>query len=143
MYEAAAYNRCTVVAELADDERRVFEPAEHDRDVDFGTDELGSARRRDHVDVDLRVPTDERADHGGKFSRHLGRCRDVHDAARLARGLARQHRRFVETGDGLAGALVVRAAGVGERDPPRRALEQHDAEILLELRNAAAHRGRG
>jgi hypothetical protein len=114
----------------------IREPIERPKDLDSIP---GASTER--LDPHRPVDTQERARDGGEIGGEIDRSGDADDASRLGSERRDGLLGLFERRERVAGALVVRAPRVREREPPRRAPEETDAERGLERRHAATHRG--
>ncbi|XXX79033.1 hypothetical protein WMF30_09680 [Sorangium sp. So ce134] len=111
-------------------------------DIGVAAQEILGAIRGDELDLKARMSNAERGEHRGK---HLGAndlaARDAHGAA-VGIGGARHgaHEGARARGDGL-GVGQRGKRELGRHQAVRRAGEEHDAELRLELLDLAAHGG--
>ncbi len=105
-------------------------------------DELATVRGERDLDADPRVERDEPSDQPAELRAEVDRQGEPDQPVDLAGGIERECVGLLEAGERVARALEVRPAGVGQRDLARGALEQRDAELLLEAGDATADRRR-
>ena len=132
------------VGDRADAQVRILERAEQDRHVEALGGDVELAVGEAQADVDLRVFVleggDQRRDQ--PLADAEGR-RDVQRATRVLGEIGDGRLGLLDGLEDLAGALVEEAALLGRLQAARRAVEEPDAEMALELGDARArHRRR-
>jgi hypothetical protein len=128
----------------ARDQRRVRHRGRGaERHIDPLGDQVDHPVREHHLDRALRVLPHE-------LRGQIAEVRDADDIngrrhpevpAGRAAPLAHGERGLVEPRERARDPLPVRRADLGQRDPAGRALDELDAELLLEAREPPAHRG--
>jgi hypothetical protein len=86
------------------------------------------------------VRAQERARDAGEVRGQVHRRGHAHRSARLAPARRRGVLRVLQRGERVAGTVEERPAGVGERELAGGTLQEADAELRLERRDAAARR---
>ena len=110
-------------------------------EIEAFTDEIDDAPAERDLDARLRMSAYEtRDDRRERPDAEVDGGRDAHGPAHLCLGIRRGRRGPFDVAERTRDTLEEGGARVGEMELPRRAMEQPDTEILLELRDTSADR---
>lgn len=138
----ACHDDAAHAADPPRDECRVGEGADAHADVEVLLDEIDVAIVEKELRIDARMRVEEACQHRCHVppAEYEGR-RHPHEPAQGA-GTGRRPHRFVVVGEDAARFLGEAPAFERRRQPPRRALDEADADPLLQGRERARHRRR-
>ena len=115
-----------------------------DGDVDSLLDRVDEAVAQRQLDLEVGKPRHEFGDRGPEIERsERRRAVDLEDPARLAVEARDLHFRLFDARENLDAAIVIGEARLRRPDAPRGAVEQPDAEHVLELHHRLAGRRAG
>ena len=122
----------------------IGEVGDPDGDVDPFLDRVDEAVGQGQFDLEIEIKPHEFGDRRPEVERtERGWAVELEDALRLAVQARDLHFGLVDAGENVDAAVVVGETRLGRPDPPRRAVEQSDAEEMLELHHRLARRRPG
>jgi hypothetical protein len=133
-----------VGGDLAGDEGGILELPDADGKIEAFADDVDEAVGQVRIELDVGIAGEELAEKGCDVQpAERRRHGDLEEPARLRVAPAHEILRLLAQAEDVDDAFEVAGARLGERQVPRRALEQARAEPLLELADALRYDCRG